>query len=339
MKKISIGTGLAFALALAAGCGDETVLEAPPAPELAPAVFVVNSLGETLSRILIADGSVAANALALGAGPNAIVVSDDGRTGYVASSLSNRIDAVDLGRLAISKTIDLGPGANPYAIALTADGRAAYVSNLAADEVARIDLAAGQVARRIRVGRGPEGFLVAGGDLYVAVTGYRPEGYDPGEVAVVAVPADTVRARLRVGLNPQALAPAPDGTIHVLCTGDYGAHEGRVFVIEPSGPAVVDSLDVGGAPAAILVLDDGRGVIAGFFGGLRRYDRAARSVEATRALGTEAGLSALALDGATGRLYVADFDDDQVHLVDLAADSLLTSFTVGDGPVSLAVRR
>jgi DNA-binding beta-propeller fold protein YncE len=336
---------LGLAVLLQAGCGEDDVLRVAPVPSPEPAVFVVNSLGETLSRILIERGTVVQDALALGSAPNAIVVDPGGELGLVVNSGNNRIDLIDLDQLIIRRSIDLGPGSSPFRLVLV-DGEA-YVSNFAANDVARVDLEAGLVVRRIPVGHGPEGLLFVPdegggggqGDLYVATTGYTSSGYGPGEVFVLSVPADTVRSRIIVGTNPQDLARAPDGTIHVVCTGDYATREGRVFVIDPELGTVVDSLEIGGAPAALLVLEDGQGITVGYSGGLRHYGRAGGPAAEARALPGEVGLSALVHDPVENRLYLSDFDDSLVHVVDVASDSLVSSYVTGHGPVHLALRR
>ncbi len=333
---------------LAAGCGDDDVTDpAPPASD--PAVFAVNSLGETLSRYLIASGETAPNALPVGAQPNDMAVAADGSTGYVVCSGANRIDIVDLDDLVVLRSIDLGPGAGPYAIAL-AGANDAYVSNWLTGEVAHVDLTGGNVKQTIAVGPGPEGLLfvpAAGtrgadapaGALYVAVTRYRDDWSEVGELVAVSVPADTVLARIPVGTNPQAVAAAPDGILHVVCTGDYGAREGKVALVDPLTGAVVDSVAVAGSPVAALPLSGGRGYTVGFAGGLRRYDLAARVSIETEAIPGAGFLTALAYDATDDLLYVSDFDDDQVYAVALAADTLRTTIACGDGPADLALRR
>jgi DNA-binding beta-propeller fold protein YncE len=339
---------LVLPLLLAAGCGDDDVTD--PAPQAtASAVFAVNSLGETLARHLIVSGETAPNALAVGAQPNDMVVAADGATGYVVCSGDNRLDVVALDELALRRSIDLGPGASPYAIALAGPDDA-YVSNWLTGEVAHVDLAGGTVHGTIAVGPGPEGLLFApdagrsgadapAGALYVAVTRYRPDWTEVGELVIVHVPADTVAARIPVGTNPQAVTLAPDGILHVVCTGDYAARAGQVVLVDPVAGAVVDSVAVAGSPVAALALAGGVGYTVGFAGGLRRYDVAARvSVEAAAIRG--AGfLTALAYDGEDDLLYVSDFDDDRVYAVALAADTLWTTFASGDGPIDLALRR
>ncbi len=341
---------LLLILVLSAGCGDDVTEPVTPSPS--PAVFVANSLAETLSRYLIASGETATNALVLGAYPNDIVIGPDATTGYVVSSGDNRIDVVDLDQLTIRRTIDLRPGASPYALALVG-AEDAYVSNWASDDVAHVNLTDGTVLDRIPVGRGPEGVLfvadgaragagphAATGDLYVAISNFLASGdFGPGEVVVVSVPADTVRARIPVGINPQSLSRAPDGTVHVACSGDYHEVEGWVFIIDPQAPAAVDSLFVGGSPVALLPLAGGPGFTAGYEGGLRIYDPGSRRTAEANALRGAGFFSNLAYDPATDLLYVSDFDDDCVHVVAVNADTLVGSFPTGDGPVALAIRR
>lgn len=337
----------AVLLVLAAGCGNDEVIDPAP-PASGPAVFVVNSVGETLSRYLIESAEVAANALAIGAVPNDLAIGPDGVTGYAVCSRDNRVDVVDLDGLTVLDSIDLGRDANPYAIAL-AGASDAYVSNFLLSEVAHLDLAAGTVERRIAVGPGPEGVLFVpdagargasapAGDLFVAITRYRPDWAEVGEIAVVSVPADTVRAHIAVGINPQSIALAPDGLLHVVCTGD-DARDGKIFVVDPARVAVVDSVTIGGSPVAALPLAAGSGLTVGYGGGLRRYDVAlSLSVEA-RALRGAGSLTALAYDASDDLLYVADGDADSVYIVALAADTLASAFACGDYPVDLVVRR
>ena len=49
--------------------------------------------------------------------------------------------------------------------------------------------------------------------------------------------------------------------------------------------------------------------------------------------------TALAYDETDSLLYVSDFDDSMVHVVDPWADVHVRSFRVGHGPVALALRR
>jgi YVTN family beta-propeller protein len=326
------------------GCEDDPAID-PGDPSSAPAVFVVNSLGETLSRVLLADQTVNQNAVALGVAPNALAITPDGKTAYVVSSLSNRVDIVDLDTPAAIGAIDVGAGTNPFAIALLGAAHG-YVSNFVTDEVVHLDLAARTAGHRIPVGRAPEGLLLvpgggggaSTGDLYVAVTGYDSTGaYWPGEVVVIAVPADTVRARLHVGVNPQGLALAPDGRVHVVCTGDYVTQVGRVFVIDPATPAVIDSVEVGGAPSAITVLPGNRGYVVGW-DDFRSYGPG-QPVLSLGALAGETGLTALAWDETDGVLYVTQFSASRLQAIDVEADSVLWSVPTGQGPVAVAVRR
>jgi len=278
-----------------------------------------------------------------------MAVAADDRTGYVVCSGANRLDVVDLDDLVVLRSIDLGPGASPYAITL-AGADDAYVSNWLTGEVAHVDLAGGSVKETIAVGPGPEGLLFVpdagargadapAGVLYVTVTRYREDWSEVGELVVVRVPADTVTARIPVGTNPQAVTAAPDGVLHVVCTGDYVAREGKVVIVDPVAAAVVDSVAIAGSPVAALALAGGRGYTVGFAGGFRRYDVAARASVEANAIRGASFLTALAYDATDDLLYVSDFDDDQVYAVALAADTLRTTIASGDGPADLALRR
>jgi len=326
---------LAVALGPGCGAGDEPLgsVELPP---LAPVVLVMNGLGETLSLLDLTHVSVANNVLPIGAVPNDLVLAGDGRTVLVAASGANRLEVVDLDRLELVRAIDLGPGSNPYAIAIAGDGTA-YVSEWLADRVARVDWQAGAIISRIAVGASPQGMAAHDGRVYVACSGYAldPTFTRRGELAVLA--GDSLLATLTVGRNPQTVLVVED-EIHVICTGRYGLSEGQVMIIDPSIPAVIDSVRTGGGPG-FAVRDDDRVYLAGYYGGLLSYHWPTRQLlhgTANPVLALE-GLSGLDLDLHTRRLYVSLFADDLLLAVE--ADTLAAQWVVGDGPLGVRVRR
>jgi DNA-binding beta-propeller fold protein YncE len=146
---------------------------------------------------------------------------------------------------------------------------------------------------------------------------------------------------LAVGTNPQCVLVDSTGIVNVLCTGDYAASFGRVFFIDPSVPAVIDSLEIGGSPGFACLGDSGRVYVTGWMEGLLVYDAARRAVirGAGDPLLADIGLQGMAFDGVERRLYIADFDDDAVRVVSLESGALERSFAAGDGPVGCAVYR
>jgi YVTN family beta-propeller protein len=150
---------------------------------------------------------------------------------------------------------------------------------------------------------------------------------------------DVVR-KIPVGLNPQHLALAPDGRVHVVCTGDYAATPGRIYVLDKDVESVVDSVLVGGSPLSVAITPSGKGYIGANFDGLLAYD--ALSLAITAPIGApvlaEDGIFDVALDPSGSRLVVTDFGADALYFLDTDTDSVTATVTVGDGPLAVAYR-
>jgi len=329
---------------LLGGCGEES---GPPGPPPASSLYVVNSLGETLDRIDLATGSVEHDVLLLGNGPNDLVAESDGARLWVANSADNDVWGIDAVTLDIGPVIDLGSNQNPYRLALLDDGRVA-VTNWLDGNLALLDPVGGKVDDRRPIGRTPEAILAGGSRLLVTAVGYDfPTGrFGPGKVYALdarargAGPVDSAT----VPTNPQDLLLDAAGRLHVVCTGNYGAYEpatvGAIRVLDAATLDSLGAIELGATPGA-AVLAGGHVYVSAFFGGLLKYDAASLDLER----GTDdpildvPGLSGMAFDAETNRLYVAGFDEDLVYVIDTTADTLVTAWEVGDGPIALELGR
>jgi hypothetical protein len=144
-------------------------------------------------------------------------------------------------------------------------------------------------------------------------------------------------ATVPVGTNPQVPALSPDGTVHVLCTGDYFSSFGIVYVIDPAQHAVVDSLAIGGSPGDLAIGADGMAYVAGGgwadSGNVYRYDPVTRTL---------LNGAANPWHSARGVVGVVPRVDGGVFAVCFSADSVIEHgrdgaiarrWQVGDGPV------
>jgi YVTN family beta-propeller protein len=348
-RRLALWLALVLAVGLLA-CAENPVLPIVAADPDEPLLLVVNLASHTLGVVrldsLVPDaGDVTANALLLGEVPNDVAVVPPGDFAVVVDSGDDDLFVVDLtDTLAESARIDLGRDTNPWAVALDGDG-GAFVSLWLAGEVARVDLAGRRVTARIPVGQTPQALLVAGRQLLVSLVNFRHGvGFGPGEVVVVDVDSGVVARRLAVGMNPQAIARAPDNRIHVVCTGNYGAYdppvEGSIYVLDPEATAVVDSFAIGGSPAAVAFARGGKAYVTGDAGGVAAYDAAtlARLSPLGAPIVPGDHFADIAWDDARDRLYVANYGEDLVYVVDTRTDSLVTALPLGDGPGPLALR-
>ncbi|MFQ5437156.1 MAG: YncE family protein, partial [Anaerolineae bacterium] len=222
-------------------------------------LYVLNALGRTLSKMNLATMQFTNDIVVVGDIPNRVYTRGD--------KINGRSDAVD-------NTIALAEGSNPWDLAFVGADKV-YVTNLLANSVTVVDVATGDSLNTIEVGENPEGILVVNNTAYVANTGGFPD-YTPSTVSVIDIGTDQVTKTLEVPMNPQDLALAPDGNIHVVCTGNFADVSGRVVVINPFGdvdftPLVVDTVEIGGSPGDIVVTTDGLAYLADFGDGTNGF--------------------------------------------------------------------
>lgn len=314
------------------------------AQEMPRALYTLNSLAQTISKVNLETGEIDNDILSVGSVPNRITA--EGDRIYVVNSIPPGITVISRATDEIVLQIPLGDGDNPWAMAFVGADQA-YVSNLVANTVSVIDLGTGDLIDTIPVGPAPEGLLVVGNQAYVTNTGGYPN-YSPSTVSVIDIQAKAVIKTLNVGINPQDLALAPDGKIHVICTGNFGAITGKAYIIDPVGdtdltPVVVDSIDLGGSPGDIAISADGKVIVPDFGDGssgfVYAYDALTRDISFDFGNPMRIGGGAMNafFDPENDELYVNNFLDDAVQLIDLEGDSVLKTFEVGDGVVDMVV--
>jgi hypothetical protein len=312
-----------------------SAVETASAVEDVDRLLVINGLSETLTLIDRAGDSLVPNVLTLGLAPNRIRLAGDEL--LVVNSISDDVWVVDPESFAISRSIKFPDGDNPWDV-VAIDDTLCAISMLVAGNVALANYASGDTLGRIATGKSPEGMIVVGNNLWVANTGFDFGTflYDPGTVSVVNAYTRVPVATIGVGTNPQALLRVSDGTIHVLCTGNYFDRFGIVYVIDPSTLDVVDSLSLGGSPGDLISSAGGIACVAAGgwadSGEVYRYDALSRTLlnGAANPWHSGQGVTAL-LARQEGGVYALCFNADLV--VGHDRDGRVTnSYLVGDGP-------
>ena len=300
-------------------------------------LLLINNLSETLTLIDRAGNSVVINALTLGLVPNRVRLARS--TPLLVNSISDDLWMINSGTLDILRTVKFPDGDNPWDVVAVNDTLCA-VSMLLANDVALVNYATGKILGRVQVGTSPEGLIVAAGKIWVANSGFDFGSYTfgPGTVSVVNPVTRTVVATIPVGANPQALAFAPDGLIHVVCTGKYAARTGIVYVLSPQTQVVVDSIPLGGAPGDLVIGQDGIAYLAAGgwtgFGQIFRYNSLTHAVlnNVTNPWRSARGVTAV-LPRLEGGIYALCFEADSV--IEHRADGTIArGWQVGDGPQS-----
>ncbi|HOP07210.1 MAG TPA: hypothetical protein PLF13_07965 [candidate division Zixibacteria bacterium] len=308
-----------------------------------PIAYVVNTAGETLSKINLATGQITANLLTLGSSllsqPNQIIVRDT--LAYVLNSGTDEIQLIDLNSESTVGYIDFPSGCSPYWMAFYDDSML-FVTGFVSGNLYHVNVMSGAVVASIPVGESPEGVEIKAGKVFVAVSGFNQSTweYDQGILAVVDPSGDSLLNRIEVGTNPQYTATDGLGRLHVVCTGDYWSVFGKVYVVDPSNESVVDSIDLGGYPGMVAVTPDNMGYIAagGWVdeGEVMTYNAATGEVYhgSSNPLPVDSGCM-MVIPYQDTTCFVGTFRD-YVTSID-SSGTELARYAVGDGPVYLAV--
>jgi YVTN family beta-propeller protein len=136
----------------------------------------------------------------VGAGPEGLDLSPDGRQVWTAHTGDSGVSIVDVATRKVVHRIDAGTKRSNR-LKFTRDGRLALISDLEGGELVVIDAQKHAVTKRLRLGATPEGILVPPeGDLvYVAVTG-------ENRVAVINVKTLEVVRSIATGRGPDGMA-------------------------------------------------------------------------------------------------------------------------------------
>lgn len=307
-------------------------------------LYVLNGLGRTISKMNLDNKTIENDIAIVGDIPNRLYTREDKI--FVLNSTPAGITVIDAHTDVVEKTILLLEGGNPYEMAFVGKEKV-YVTNLLANTISVVNLTSGDIVNSIEVGIAPEGILVVNNTAYVANSGGYPD-YSASAVSVIDIRSDKVIKTLKVPANPQALALAPDGRIHVICSGNYADVSGNVAVIDPYGAddwsaAVVDTVLIGGTPGDIAITAAGKAFLPAFGNGsngfLYTYDVSTLEVlnDAADPILVGNGAMTLFFERLENELYVSNFANDAVQKLDPNSGDVLDTFGFGDGVQDMAV--
>jgi YVTN family beta-propeller protein len=191
----------------------------------------------------------AGQAIPVGADPQAIVATPDGRTVYVANSGSGTVTPIDTATGRAGPPIQVG--ADPVALAVTPDGRTVFVANEGSGTVTPIDTATGRAGPPIPAGAGPRAIAVTPDGRTAYVT-----DWTGGTVTPIDTATDEAQPLIPVGSFPSAIVVSPrGGTVYVANYGSDTVTPITVATNEAGRP-----IPAGYAPDALVVTPDGKDV-------------------------------------------------------------------------------
>jgi DNA-binding beta-propeller fold protein YncE len=271
---------------------------------LAWALLITTAAIDT-HRFLYGSTSV----LPIGDSPDALVVSPDGRTIYLASWSDNIITPVSAATGKAGQRIVIrggAPGANiGDGLAITPDGRTLFATvtdrmGQGARPLARIDLRTGKETGQISLPGGVSSFVMSrdGKTLYA----------ETGDGELIAVNAATGRPEREFAVSSRPLGQAmmltPDGrTLYITTLSDDLDPIGAVVPVDLRTGAVGLDISVGWDPASLAITPDGRTLY-------------------------------VAIDGLDGEMQVAP---NRVKVIDTATGAVRASLPWRVPPLSLAM--
>ncbi len=345
------------------------------APRGAPTAFVVNSGAGTVTPIDLLSGR-ARRSIAVGADPQAISITPDGRMALVVNAGSSSVTPIDTVSLKAGPPIPVG--SDPRAIAITRDGRTALVANSGSNSVTPIDLAAWSTRAPIAVGVRPRAIAISpvGHTAYVldwASASVTPvdtsTGYPGPPIATGAYPvaaafshdgatayvagfgSDTVtaidvatgepKAAIHTGAAPDALALSPDGSTLYVLSGDTDS----LTPIDAATLLAGTPIRVGYSPAALMITDSGLAWALNTIPGtlmpiaVRLTGVAPEATGAGRSISLGGSTYPIALALAPGGqiAVVVDTGSGQVTVVDLRTRRSSPPISTGLNPVAVAI--
>ncbi len=308
-------------------------------------LFVLNALSQTVSRISLETEEVDSLFAHTEAVPGDMAL--QGENLLVLNSTPASLQVISLQDTASRQIYNLTPGSNPYDLYVTAEHL--YISGLISGQLYILDAANYQMIDSVGVGAAPEGIAVDETRIYVATSDGWQQGYGHSAVHVIArttfAPVDTIP----VHPNPQRLAIAPDGMLHVLCTGNYVDVSGAVDVIHPATLSVEATVQSGGAPGYIVLTTENLAFLSEFgveseqeaAGFLYAYNPSDYQVLRDSETPIEVGYGAMgmAYDQEQNLLYVTNFKANTLQALNPETYQVEKTYQVSDGPQSVMIYR
>ncbi len=319
-----------------------------PAPaglaQLPARAYIASAGSGMVTPIDVATGR-AGTPIQVGNAPDAIAITPDAKTAYVANyganGSGNTVTPIDVATGRAGSPIRVGNG--PDAIAITPDGKTAYVGNYGdkngnGSTMTPIDLATDRAGTPIRVGNGPWAIAITPDGKTAYVANYGANGGN----TVTPIDLATGRAGtpIQVGNGPDAIAITPDGkTAYV---ADHGAsRSGTVTPIELATGRTGTPIRVGSGPWGIAITPDGKTAYVANYGANGGGNTVTPIDVATGRAGTPIrvgnGPVAIAItpDGKTA--YVTNYGGGTVTPIDVATGRAGTPIRVGNSPLAIAI--
>ena len=328
--RVSRARTLATALVLLVGLAGGSASTAHPAAAVGgPKAYVGLYGNNTIGVLDTATGRVL-KTIKVPAGPEAVIVTPDGRRVYASSEDATELSVIDTATDRVVKTLELGR--TPEGMALSRDAKTLLVAMFDIGKLDVIDTSTLTVSAQVSVAK-PHGVALApdGRTAYVG----SQDVPDRDAIVVVDVPARRVAARLPVDQAPRGLTASPDGKSVYFTEANSAA----IQVLDTMTNKVTTQIPVGPIPHQIAFTPDHKYALAVVqaSGQLAIIDAASHQVVKDVAVGKFPHWVGLTSDGAFA--FVTNEGDNTVSVVDMTAQQVVATILVGDGPRKISLQR
>lgn len=299
-----------------------------------PAIVVLNKNDNDLAIVDPASMKVTGR-VPVGEGPHEVVISDDGKTAFVANygaqTPGNTLSIIDIASAKELRRVDLGPLLRPHGIQLI--GGKLYFTAEVNRAIARYDPATNRVDWIMGTGQNASHMIAGSSDqkaFYTAnigsdtVTMFRFQNVPPAGSTITQIP---------VGKQPEAIDISPDGKEVWIGLNAENAAE----IIDTATAKSVAKLPLGGRPYRVRFTPDGKTVLNTILQTkeIVLVDSASRKeVRRIKLESTPLGV-AFSRDGKTA--FITAVQPDVVLRVNLETGEVMGRVETGEVPDGIAV--
>ncbi len=304
------------------------------AQDIKPVAVVLNKNGNELVIIDPVAMKVTGR-VPVGVGPHEVVLSDDGKTAFVANygtqTPGNSISVIDIASAKETRRVDLLPLMRPHGLQMV--GGKLYFTSETNRIIARYDPAANKVDWMMGTGQNASHMIAVSKDekaFYTAnigsdsVTAFAFQNVPPAGSTITHIP---------VGKQPEAIDLSPDGKEVWIGLNQ----EGVVEIVDTAKKSSVAKIDIKGRPYRVRFTPDGKYVICTMLPtkDILVIDAATRKeVKRIKLESVPLGV-AFSADGKT--VFVTAVQPDVLLKIDLEKGEVTGSVETGNGPDGVAV--
>lgn len=321
-------------------CSDD----APMGPDVsAREIGVVVTSTDIALTLFDVDDPTSSETVGLGADGSPVSLAVRGEYAAVPLGVVPAVAIVDLETAELESTVGLPEGSGATGAAFVNDS-IVLVANPNLNTVTPVNVLAGSAGDEISVGRYPQAVVVENGRAYV-LNGELDENFAPdGPSTITVLDAETFSVLDTIELSGQNAASGaigPDGRLHVIQSGSFGASNGALSVVDlSSATEVAFEEGFGDFPGSIAV--DGAGTVyVGAFGmgtvvwngTTESFDRGSDDAVAPNGVPSTSGLG---ID-SEGRVYALEPDCENPASAHRLGDDFQveTSIAVGICPFAI----